>query len=343
MDPLTHQSHQRVYLLDPKEVHLLVRNIGLPKVLHPLLEVQVQYLELLWKKRLIMNLNPSIKRSNKRFRMNWRSLMVRMLCQNSIGNVQLWFLSELFCRLTDALLKYFFYFRVSTIPKVPSLPPIPDLPNLPSVPSATYVPRSQCPESERSKSRSRSRHSSTYKSRSESRSRSKSSFRSGSGSRSSSSSSSRSNSRSRSKSRTKEEADNSIEILDESDQETTKRPVKLSFESQDEDGGHTCVINANNICQKCFQYKFSGSRANVAPQRIKIGGILTATFHLDMSLEEVEYLKTKMPAMKIFCTKTNPFYKLLTKEITFRGATANIQYLKRTEHKRYLQIGYFEF
>lgn len=93
------------------------------------------------------------------------------------------------------------------------------------------------------------------------------------------------------------------------------------------------MINANNICQKCFQYKFSGSRANVAPQRIKIGGILTATFHLDMSLEEVEYLKTKMPAMKIFCTKTNPFYKLLTKEITFRGATANIQYLKRTEHK----------
>ena len=57
-----------------------------------------------------------------------------------------------------------------------------------------------------------------------------------------------------------------------------------------------------------------------------------ATFHLDMSEEEVEYLKHKEVQMKIFCTKPNAYYRLITDQITFRGTTANIEYVKRTEH-----------
>ena len=73
------------------------------------------------------------------------------------------------------------------------------------------------------------------------------------------------------------EADRTIEILDDSIEEISEpekpRKVKLSFESDEEDGGHTCEINAKNICEQCFHYRFSGSKAFIMPQKTRIGNV----------------------------------------------------------------------
>ena len=68
------------------------------------------------------------------------------------------------------------------------------------------------------------------------------------------------------------------------------------------------------------------------PHRVRMGDTLIATLSLDMSEQEVEYLRAKEAKLKIFTTSSNPYYMLTTKEIIFSKPSATIEFRKIREH-----------